>query len=104
MVKITNSIVINDMIEEAFNIYNECYVNDINVPNPLYYLYNQEHINYFFNQTKLINKNINPLFFKYSNYLQKTFPGGFGWYFKKSMLNENINLTDIYFDLKISEE
>lgn len=101
MVQFTNSQILNEMLQNSFNIYNNLEKKNQS-PNPIKYLCNQFFMNYVFNQLTLMSKDYNKEYFDYINHLKNTYPLGFGVYFEKYLSDEleNENLLDIYYDLK----
>jgi len=91
--------IINDLIMEANNMYLDCLENNTSVPSIIQFFNDEYHMRYKLNRL-LINDNISSLDIYYFKFLLSTFPEGFGIFFIKSLNDDNINLTDIYYDLK----
>lgn len=105
MVKYTDSCIMNNMIENSFEYYNNL-EEKYKTPDPLNYLNNQFHMNYYFNQILLKNDYDKNLFI-YINHLINTYPLGFGEEFMNHIKDENNNkkesILSIYYDFRMSE-
>jgi hypothetical protein len=99
MVEYTEYKIINDLMIETNNIYVKCLDNDLIVPSIFQFFNDEYHMRYVLNRLLLIG-DISDLYTSYIKYIMNTFPEGFGYYYYKSFEDDNINLTDIYYDLK----
>lgn len=102
MVEYTEYKIINDMMNETNNLYNDCLKDDLKVPSIFKFFKDECHMRYLINR-QLLMGNCSPVYIKYLKNLINSYPEGFGDYYLEYLKNHTINLTDIYYDLiKIS--
>lgn len=101
MVKYTEYQIINELINKTEELYLNCLECNESVPSIFDYFKNQNFLRYSINQ-KLYNLNYSKEVLLYYKDLLN-YPEGFGYYFFEYLQNDkNINLTDIYFNLKVN--
>ena len=79
--------------------------NEIDIPEPTEFLYNQEHYIYAFNIYSTLNdKNEdNKDYYTYIEFMIKHYPEGYGHMLKlayENKISKSINLVDLYFELR----
>lgn len=94
------NVIIDELIIETNNIYMDCLEQKSSVPSVIQFFNDEYHMRYELNQLLLNGCITETSEVYYINFLLKTFPEGFGYYYLNSLKNNNINLTDIYYQLK----
>ena len=79
--------------------------NEIDIPEPSEFLYNQDHYTYAFNIFSTLNdKTIeNKDYFNYIEFMIKYYPEGYGHMLKlayENKISKSINLVDLFFELR----
>ena len=99
MVNYTEYEIINEMIIQTEDLYLNCLECKHNIPSIFDFFQNESFLRYCINQ-KLYKSNYSEECLKYYKNLLD-YPEGFGYYYIKYLNGKKINLTDIYFNLKI---
>lgn len=101
MLNYTEYKIINDLMNETNNLYTDCLEEGLIVPSIFQFFKEEYHMRYIINR-KLINGNSSNVYINYLKNLLE-YPEGFGSYFYEYLKQENFNLMDIYYDLKIKD-
>ena len=104
----TKSTILKEYYIIALDLYNECIINNFNIPNPIEWLYNECYYRYNYNHLKITTpkENHNESLFNYNEFMYKTYPEGFGNMMRlhfnqsKGQIHTAINWIDIFFELK----
>ena len=104
----TKSTILKEYYIIALDLYNECIINNFNIPNPIEWLYNESYYRYNYNHLKITTpkENHNECLFNYNEFMCKTYPEGFGNMMRlhftqsKGQINTAINWIDIFYELK----
>ena len=104
----TKSTILKEYYIIALDLYNECIINNFNIPNPIEWLYNESYYRYNYNHLKITTskENHNECLFNYNEYMYTTYPEGFGNMMRlhfnqsKGQINTAINWIDIFYELK----
>ena len=104
----TKSMILEGYYINALTLHNNCILNNFNVPEPTYWLYNESYYRYNYNHLKMTTPKdrFNECLFDYYKFMNDTYPEGFGnmmrlhFHQSKGHINTAINWLDIFFELK----